>query len=245
MYQGNYSESLDGQGNYQKQYSYNVDMVLCIDATKSMDPVIQMVKDNAKRLPDDVLRKAKEYDKVISKFRIKLLLFRDYLADGEHAIEMTDFMEMPGQKQAFCDAVNMIQAVGGGDEPEDGLEALAYAMSSKWQRPAENQKCRQIIVVWTDASTHALGFGKSAPNYDPKLPADFAALTDWWGDDPDSPAGKMHYASKRLLLYAPDAKYWSSIAENWDNVIPVVTVAGQGLKEQDYEEILLLLVKTI
>lgn len=246
MYQGSYSESYGGgQGSYGEQFSYNVDMVLCIDATKSMDPVIQMVKDNAKRLPDDVLRKAEDKQKKINQLRIKLLLFRDYLADREHAMEMTDFLDMPAQKEAFCGAVNSIQALGGGDEPEDGLEALAYAMASKWQQPAGNQKCRHIIVVWTDASTHELGYGKDAPNYDPKLPADFGALTDWWGDDPDSPSAKMHYASKRLLLFAPDAKYWSTISENWDNVIPVYTVAGQGLREQDYAEILKLLVESI
>ncbi len=245
MYQGNYSDGLGGQGTYQKQYTYDVDLVLCIDATKSMDPIIQMVKNNAKRLPDDVLRKAGEKSKVISSLRIKLLLFRDYIADGEHAIEMTDFMNMPAQKEAFCAAVNTIEAIGGGDEPEDGLEALAYAMASKWQKPVGNQKCRQIIVVWTDASTHKLGFGKSAPNYDPKLPANFAELTDWWGDDPDSPTAKMHYSSKRLLLFAPDAKYWSTISENWDNVIPVRTIAGQGLQEHEYEEVLKLLVETL
>lgn len=245
MYQGNYSDGLGGQGTYRTQYTYDVDLVLCIDATKSMDPIIQMVKNNAKRLPDDVLRKAREKNKVIHSLRIKLLLFRDYIADGEHAIEMTDFMSMPAQKDAFCEAVNSIEAIGGGDEPEDGLEALAYAMASKWQQPSDRQKCRQIIVVWTDASTHKLGFGKSAPNYDPKLPVDFAELTNWWGDDPDSPTAKMHYSSKRLLLFAPDAKYWSTISENWDNVIPVHTIAGQGLQEHEYEEVLKLLVETL
>lgn len=245
MDQSYHSSDLGGQGGYPGQYTYNVDMVLCIDATKSMEPVIQMVKENARQLPDDVLRKAGEKTKAINRFRIKLLLFRDYLADGEYAIEMTDFMEMPEQKQLFCDMVNTIEAIGGGDEPEDGLEALAYAMASNWQKPAGRQKCRQIIVVWTDASTHELGFGKAAPNYDPKLPADFGELTDWWGDDPDSPSGKMHYESKRLLLFAPDAKYWSTIARNWDNVIPVKTIAGQGLREKDYEEVLKLLVETL
>ena len=55
----------------------------------------------------------------------------------------------------------------------------------------------------------------------------------------------MHYSSKRLLLFAPDAECWRTVSENWDNVIPVRTIAGQGLKEKDYEEVLHLLVQTI
>lgn len=235
----------DGQGSYRVPFSYDVDLVLCIDATKSMEPVIQMVKENAKRLPDDILREAASKDKRINSLRIRLLIFRDYLVDGDHAIETTDFLDMPEQKEQFCSAVNSIEAIGGGDEPEDGLEALAYAMASKWRWPSGSRKCRQIIVVWTDASTHEIGFGRSAPNYDPKMPGDFSVLTQWWGDDQDNPKAKMHYSSKRLLLFAPDAKFWNTISENWDNVISVKTIAGQGMRERDYDEVLRLLVGSI
>lgn len=224
---------------------YDVDIVLCIDATKSMLPVIQMVKDNARRLPGDFLREVQNQDKKVDNFRIKVILFRDYLADGEYAMQTTDFMTMPDHNELFHEIVAGIIADGGGDEPEDGLEALAYAMASDWQRPAPNKKRRQVIVVWTDASTHKLGFGKDAENYDPNMPADFATLTEWWGDDEDSPNVKMDYRSKRLLLFAPKAAYWTTINENWDNVIFVPTVAGQGLKEQTYETIINLLVKTL
>ena len=247
MNQGSYSYASrdDGQGSYKVQFSYNVDLVLCIDGTKSMEPVIQMVKENAKRLPDDILREAAEKNKRINSLRIRIIVFRDYREDGVHAIETTDFLNMPEQKDAFCSAVNSIEAIGGGDEPEDGLEALAYAMASKWRWPSGGQKCRQIIVVWTDASTHKIGYGSTAPNYDPKMPKDFAELTQWWGDEQDNPEAKMHYSSKRLLLFAPDAKFWSTISENWDNVIPVKTIAGQGMRERDYDEVLELLVNTL
>ena len=71
-------------------------------------------------------------------------------------------------------------AFGGGDDPEDGLEALAYAIRSKWN--TEGLKKRQLIVVWSDAPAHELGFGKSAENYPKKMAKDFNELTQWWGD---------------------------------------------------------------
>lgn len=241
--QGCYGQGSNPQGGF--GYSYNVDLVLCIDATKSMEPVIQLVKDNAIQLPQDILDEAVRQRKSVNNLRIKVILFRDYLADGNYAIQTTDFMEMPQQVQEFSKLVDSIEAVGGGDEPEDGLEALAYAMSSKWQQPNGTSKCRQVIALWTDASTHKLGHGRTASNYDPKLPANFDMLTDWWGDEPGSSTGKMHYQSKRLVLFAPKEKYWTTINDNWDNVIYVPSVAGQGLREHSYKEIIALLVGSI
>lgn len=244
MTQNNLNDAYQGRfGNL--GYQYDIDIVLCIDATKSMLPVIQMVKDNARRLPTDFLTVAQNQKKKVDNFRIKVLLFRDYLADGDYAMESTDFLTMPEQTELFNEIVADIVADGGGDEPEDGLEALAYAMASDWQSPAQNKKRRQIIVVWTDASTHKLGFGRAAENYDPNMPVDFETLTEWWGDDEDSTNAKMHYGSKRLVLFAPKAAYWTTIHENWDNVIFIPTVAGQGLKEHQYEEIIRLLVGSI
>lgn len=244
MTQNNLNDTFQGRfGNL--GYQYDVDIVLCIDATKSMLPVIQMVKDNAIRLPVDFLAEAQASQKKVDNFRMKVLLFRDYMADGEYAMETTDFMTMPEQKELFNEIVGGIIADGGGDEPEDGLEALAYAMASDWQAPAQNKKRRQIIVVWTDASTHKLGYGRESEHYDPDLPTDFETLTDWWGDDEDSDSAKMDYNSKRLLLFAPKAAYWTNINENWDNVIFIPTKAGEGLKEHQYDTIIKLLVGSI
>ena len=134
---------------------------------------------------------------------------------------------------------------GGGDEPENGLEALAYAMASDWQKPEQGRKRRQIIVVLTDASCHSLGVGKESPYYDPKMPSQFETLSSWWGDGPEDPDAKMDYYSKRLLLFAPDAQWWTTINQNWENVIFTKTIAGQGLKEQDYDKVIELLVNSI
>ena len=50
--------------------------------------------------------------------------------------------------------------------------------------------------------------------------------------------GFMDPNAKRLLLFAPNEAYWNTISDNWDNVLHYQSVAGQGLAEFDYKEIL-------
>ena len=65
---------------------------------------------------------------------------------------------------------------------------------------------------------------------------DFDELTEWWGDRQNN--GFINQNAKRLLLFAPDRKYWSTISDTWDNVIHVPSVAGEGLKEIDYTQVI-------
>ena len=102
------------------------------------------------------------------------------MADEEPML-MTKFFQAASDEAAqFESCINSIYAAGGGDEPEDGLEALAYAIRSDWTK--EGTKKRNIIVVWTDASTHPIGYARNEPKYPKGMPADFNELTRWWGD---------------------------------------------------------------
>lgn len=214
------------------QVTYNIDLVLCIDSTQSMVPVIDMVKDNALHFYEDVMTAMSSLPipKIINKLRVRVISFRDYLADGDDAMMSTDFLVMPNQASEFNDIINSIYPAGGGDEPEDGLEALGYAIRSKWD--TEGIRKRQVIVVWTDASAHKLGFGAEAPNYPRHMARDFNELTSWWGDAQNK--GYVGQSEKRLLLFAPNAPYWSTISDNWDNVLHFPSVAGAGLADKDY-----------
>ena len=162
------------------QMNYNVDMVFCIDTTGSMYPVLNMVKQNALNFYNDVTKVMTEKAKKIHQLRVRVVAYRDYLADGNTAMRVTDFFNLPEQSAEFEQCVRSLEADGGGDEPEDGLEALAYAMKSRWD--SSGMKNRHVIVVWTDASTHPLGYGSQAPNYPQNMAKNFAELTDWWGD---------------------------------------------------------------
>lgn len=216
------------------QITYNIDLVLCIDSTGSMGPVIDMVKDNALHFYEDVMAAMEVKRKIINKLRVRVISFRDYLADGDDAMMSTDFLVLPDQIEEFSDIVNSIIEKGGGDEPEDGLEALGFAIRSKWDK--EGIKKRQVIVVWTDASTHKLGFGAEAPNYPRHMAKSFNELTAWWGDAQNE--GYVGESEKRLLLFAPDAPYWNTISENWDQVLHFPSKAGEGLNDYDYSTII-------
>ena len=164
--------------------TYNVDMCFCIDATGSMGPVISRVKENALSFYKDVTQEMGRKQKSLNSMRVRVIVFRDYVAD-EEPMMATKFFELPAQAAQFEACINSIEAKGGGDEPEDGLEALAYAIRSDWTK--EGTKRRNVIVVWTDASTHEIGYAKSQPKYPKGMPKDFNELTQWWGDSQMEP----------------------------------------------------------
>jgi len=211
--------------------TYNVDMVFCIDCTMSMDNILDLVKNNALNFYRDVTEVMDKKHKHITQLRVRVIAFRDYLADGNQAMMVTDFFNLPQEAEEFSRCVNSIYADGGGDDPEDGLEALAYAIKSKWD--TEGMKRRQVIVVWTDEATHHLGYGSSSSYYPSGMARDLRELTDWW-----SGGQFIDNNAKRLLLFAPNAPDWNIISQNWDNVLHFPSEAGNGLQELEYEEII-------
>lgn len=220
--------------------TYHVDMVFCIDATGSMRHVIEFVKQNALTLYRDVAGAMAQKHKTVQQMRVRIIAFRDYLADGDSAMLTSDFFVLPQQAQEFQNCVAGIQAKGGGDIPEDGLEALGYAIRSDWTR--EGVKKRHIIVLWSDAPTHPLGHGKTASWYPEGMARDFEELSLWWEDE--QLGGSMDEGAKRLLLFAPDAPEWSRISSSWAQVIHVQTVS-EGLQELEYRQVIDAVCNTI
>ena len=236
------------RSNY--KMSYNVDMVFCIDATGSMDYIIDVVKKNALNLYQDIVNKMREKHKVIEKVRVRVIGFRDYLEDGEDAMLTSDFFTLPEEAEDLRECMEYIEARGGGDIPEDGLEALAYAIRSPWEK--NGIKKRHVIVLWTDAPAHELGFGSSAANYPGNMAQNFEELTMWWGDM--QTGGYMDQHAKRLMMFAP-AEYregrdvvqthWDLISKSWDNTILAPVTSERGLEEWQYDEILSAICNTI
>lgn len=214
---------------------YNVDMVFCIDATSSMTPVIDTVKKNVLNLYGDLMGVMEEKQKRIHQLRVRVIIFRDYLADGDKAMLTSRFFVLPEESREFAKAIRSIRVEGGGDAPEDGLEALAYAIKSDWSN--EGNINRSVICLWTDASTHEIGFGAAAKNYPEGMPKDFSELTEWWGDQ-QIESQYISNRAKRLILFAPDLPYWQNIVHSWNNVIHYPSRAGKGLEEVTYYNIL-------
>ncbi len=224
------------------KFTYGVDLVFCIDATQSMDHILDTVKENALNFYQDFKRVMDAKNKPVVQVRVKIIAFRDYLADGDQAMMMTPFFELPGQSESFRDAVQSIVADGGGDDPEDGLEALAFAIKkSEWSKAAK--KNRHVIVVWSDDAAHPLGFCRKAPNYPKNMAKDFEELSSWWGSK--YAPGIMDEYAKRMILFTPDSYGWREIRDNWNKVIHYESEAGNGLRECDYDAILSAICNTI
>lgn len=232
---------------------YNVDIVFCIDVTGSMTPVLNTIKKNALNLYGDLKRAMENMDtpKLIDQMRIKVIAFRDYAAfmkDNLQPMLATDFFTLPADTDKFTASVNSLDAKGGGDAPEDALEALAFAIRSKWDTPGALG--RQIIVLFTDTMPHMLvddppsypeeaeklQIKRSCPLYEKSMAKTFETLSSWWGVFQDSEY--MSQRKKRLLLYAPDKGAWNTISDTWDNVIHYTVALNNGMADANYQQIL-------
>jgi hypothetical protein len=208
--------------------SYAVDIVFCIDVTGSMTPILDAVKANALRFYDDVQYNLTAKGKNVDELRVRVIAFRDFVADGEAALQESPFFRLPAEQAGFSDFVNGLIAQGGGDAPESGLEAVALAVNSPWTNRGDRR--RQVVVVWTDQPAHPLDPTTLPAELHGRVPADFSALTDLW-EDAQGPLGS---SSKRLILFAPDGPGWSDISGVWENVVHHPSQAGGGLSEVDY-----------
>ena len=221
--------------------NYSVDMAFCIDVTGSMDNIIDIVRNNALNLYQDVKTCMEQKGKHVDTLRVRIIAYRDYLADEAEAMLVTNFFTLPQEADKLKTCVSSLVAKGGGDDPEDGLEALAYAIKSDWN-DAPGKK-RHVIVLWTDDDTHDLGFGKSSAYYPNGMAQDLCQLTAWWGDDSDP--GYMDQQAKRFVLFAPDMPGWTKISDNWDKVLHYPSDAGNGLKDVEYSQIISVISQTI
>jgi hypothetical protein len=212
--------------------SYAVDIVFCVDVTGSMTPILDKVKANALGFYGDVQSNLTAKGKNIDELRVRVVAFRDIIADGEAALQESPFFQLPSEEMGFSSFVNGLVAQGGGDAPESGLEAVALAMNSPWTTRGDRR--RQVIVVWTDQPAHPLDPSGLSPALAGRVPADFSALTDVW-EDPQGPLGS---SSKRLILFAPDGPGWSDISGVWENVVHHPSQAGGGLSDVDYGTII-------
>ena len=214
-----------------RSVTYAVDLIMCIDGTGSMGHLIDEVKSSALKFYEKVSAKMQEKSKKIDQLRAKVIVFRDYYEDpADMVMQCSTFFNLPDQATEFSSFISTIEADGGGDEPENGLEAVALALKSAWTKGDFNRQ-RYVTIVYTDASAHPLETSKSKPSYYPQdIPKTIDALTDYWQEIPVS--------AKRLLLFAPDAEPWTMMGSNWNNAIHYVSTAGNGLEDVEMDQIL-------
>ena len=205
---------------------YKVDIVMCIDITGSMQDCIDTVKNRALQFWPDLKEALAAASKNVSDVRVKVIGFRDFEADGDGALEISRYFNLSDQGSSdpedYKAFVNGLVADGGGDEPENSLEALALAIQSDWVQTGD--KRRHVIVMFTDASAHKLeDANRSNPNYPENMPESFEDLTDVWMTPSSGQQGgtktKLKQPAKRLIVFGPEVYPWPELYESWDQVV--------------------------
>lgn len=217
---------------------YCVDIVMCIDATGSMAPIINEVKESALSFYDKVSEAMRENQKEIAELRVKVIAFRDYICDTK-PIEESEFFVLPDQARRFRDFVSKIEAAGGGDTPENALEAIALALKSDWTK--KGIKRRHVVMIFTDASALKLGERSDCPGYPSAMPASLAQLGAWWEGTDQMFISKFEPKAGRLIAFAPAVYPWTDL-KAWNKYWPSFSKAGTGLSEVDIASAIDLLV---
>jgi len=131
-----------------------VDIVFVMDVTESMQPYIDAVKQNVIAFAQDLQANSRDY-------RLGLVTFEDYVVSAYPDCNCAYRNSFTSDVKQFSDWVGSLHAGGGGDIPEDQLDALAYAAKFPFRPEAEG-----IIIIVTDAPPHHDGDGSADTAHD-------------------------------------------------------------------------------
>ncbi|MGH7948401.1 MAG: VWA domain-containing protein, partial [Candidatus Binataceae bacterium] len=131
-----------------------VDIVFVLDVTESMQPYIDAVKQNMVSFAQDLAAHNRDY-------RLALVTFEDYVVSKYDDCNCPYQKKMTSNVKEFVDWVETLRASGGGDIPENQLEALEYASTFPFRPDAEG-----IIILVTDAPAHHAGDGSQYTQHD-------------------------------------------------------------------------------
>jgi hypothetical protein len=131
-----------------------VDIVFVVDVTESMQPYIDAIKQNIVQFVQDLAANNRDY-------RLGLVTFEDYVVSSYPDCNCEYRKAMTSDVQKFIGWVGTLHAGGGGDIPEDQLDALAYAASFPFRPDAQS-----IVIITTDAPSHHDGDGSADTPHD-------------------------------------------------------------------------------
>jgi hypothetical protein len=124
-----------------------VDIVFVLDITESMQPYIDAVKQNMIDFAHELAANNRDY-------RLGLVTFEDYVVSSYPDCDCEYRATLTPDVNKFIGWVGTLHAGGGGDIPEDQLDALAYASTLPFRPDAQG-----IVIMITDAPSHVAGDG--------------------------------------------------------------------------------------
>ncbi len=121
-----------------------VDIVVVFDITESMGPFIDGMKEATIDFADRLAKANRDY-------RLGLVTFEDYVVRQDTVFTRS--------AREFKSWVGALQAAGGGDIPEDSLDALVVASRFPFRPEAQ-----AVVILITDAPNHFRGDGSEKNN---------------------------------------------------------------------------------
>lgn len=225
-------------------YKKYIDIVFCIDGSKSMSCCIETLKEKIL----EFINKLEDYSYERSYtlyLRAKLIIFRDYKYDDNPMVQ-TDFFKLPLQNLSFKRALDKIKAVGGGDKAANGLEALHYAMKSDFYvNPLKSPRPRQIIFLFTDNDALPLIERKDCENYPEDMFIENELCFVWNTREIFPKYNKLQRSAKFLVIYAPKDTEYERLSLILEKTYFMETQPGVGVKEYNFDFIIRLLYSTI
>lgn len=135
-----------------------VDIVVMLDATGSMQPCIEALKENVHAFIQSLTEKDANGASPVREWRAKVVGFRDFSADGSDAFQDHLFVDSP---EDLREQLRDLKAEGGGDEPESLLEALykvaTLSATGRDEAPQPDSwryrsDAHRAVIVFSDAS---------------------------------------------------------------------------------------------
>lgn len=209
-----------------------LDVVLLLDDTESMTPFFNRIRFFCSEMNKALLTYSE-------KVRIQLILFRDY-ADHPMAIRKSRHFILPDQMYFFDLYINQLVANIEGDEPENGLEAIATAIHNEWS--FDIIPSQGLIILLSDGPAHPLTPGLSRadfPGYPLHMPTSIEALGLMW-DEMQNKRQNIHvkHHPVELVMFAPnDADTYGRLLALQHTSIHPVDV-GEGLASLEIKEML-------
>ncbi len=238
-------------GNGMMKKDRKVDIIFCIDGTGSMTPCIDSIKNNAKKFYRDLVDKmTTDFNSSIDELNIKVITFRDYAVDPDAMVISEWFDLTAGDTDLYEKHLDGIVAQGGDDIPENGLEALYFAMTADWKSIGMND--RQVIVLFTDADAKPIGTNVTKADGTTVDMVDEAGLINTWAGVIPPTMSQSNYRlkerAKRLIIYAPamnesgsNESQYAKLAKNLNRTQFVPTVMNMGMREIDFTEVIKIL----
>ena len=128
-----------------RESSAKVDIIFVFDVTGSMGDEIKSMIEKSKDFADEIASAGFDY-------RFSLVTFRDEISKGDYGFT--------SDVSTFKSWLASLKAEGGGDTPENDLDAMMYAMRLPVRKDAQ-----KVLVLITDAPYHYKGDGSKWSHY--------------------------------------------------------------------------------